>query len=137
MHRSIHVALSAFVALTAAGTPCLAADAPAQPATASASASADIKVARDKETGQLRAMNAREQAALKANAKAVPPNQIELRRPVTTVVYHADGRMTGKLSAATAERLQVVTTADGKAVMTHAPEAVHPIPAAKAETAAE
>jgi hypothetical protein len=82
-------------------------------------------------------MNAREQAALKANAKAVPPNQIELRRPVTTVVYHADGRMTGKLSAATAERLQVVTTADGKAVMTHAPEAVHPIPAAKAETAAE
>jgi hypothetical protein len=139
MHRhTSKIALSAFVALAAAGTTCLADETPATQPAASTSTVLNVKVARDKETGQLRAMTAQEEAELKQNAKAIERNALEVARPTTTTVYHADGRMTGKLSPEATESLLLVRKADGTLVMTHdAAAAADTAPAPKAEAATE
>jgi hypothetical protein len=132
------IALGAFVALAAAGTTCLADETPAAPAAASTSTVLNVKVARDKETGQLRAMTAQEEAELKQAAKSTQRNALEVARPVTTTVYHADGRMTGRLSPEDTESLLLVRKADGTMVMTHdAAAAADAAPAPKAEAATE
>lgn len=132
MHpQSSRLAMGALIAVFAAGTPCLADDAAS--ATAHASTVLNVKVTRDKETGQLRAMTAQEEAELKQSAKKVAPSVIETQRPVTTTVYHADGRMTGKLSMADMEDLVLVRTSDGKTVLTHTPDTT-PAPAAELPT---
>lgn len=137
MHRhTSKIALSAFVALAAAGTTCLADETPATQPAASTSTVLNVKVARDKETGQLRAMTAQEEAELKQNAKAIERNALEVARPTTTTVYHADGRMTGKLSPEALESLQLERTPDGALVMTH-DEASAAAPAAKTEAPKE
>jgi hypothetical protein len=132
MHRfNSHIALGALLAFSAAGTPCLADETPAAQPAASTSTVLNVKVARDKETGQLRAMTAQEEADLKANAKPVAPTIIEIRRPVTTTEYRADGSMTGKLSMADMENLELVRTPDGRSVMQHTDAAsTTPAPAA-------
>jgi hypothetical protein len=130
------IALGAFVALAAAGTTCLADEAPAAPAAASTSTVLNVKVARDKETGQLRAMTAQEEAELRQSAKAIERNALEIARPTTTTVYHADGRMTGKLSPEVMESLHMVRTQDGTMVITH-DEAAAAAPAPKAEAPTE
>jgi transposase InsO family protein len=96
----------------------------------------NVKVARDKETGQLRAMTAQEEAELKQNAKAIERNALEVARPTTTTVYHADGRMTGKLSPEVTESLHIVRAQDGTMVITH-DEAAAATPAPKAEAPTE
>lgn len=137
MHRyTSHIALGALVAL-AASTSCLADETPvAQPAS-STSTVLNVKVARDKETGQLRAMTAQEEAELKRSAKASAPNAAEIQRPVTTTVFHADGRMTGKLSMENMESLMLVHTPDGKTVLTHDEAAATATPASAAELPTE
>jgi hypothetical protein len=137
MHRhTSKIALGAFVALAAAGTPCLADESPAAQPAASTSTVLNVKVARDKETGQLRAMTAQEEAELKQNAKAIERNALEIARPATTTVYHADGRMTGKLSPEITESLHIVRAQDGTMVITH-DEAAAAAPAPKAEAQTE
>ena len=137
MHRhTSKIALGAFVALATAGTPCLADETPATPAAASTPTVLNVKVARDKETGQLRAMTAREEAELKQNAKAIERNALEIARPTTTTVYHADGRMTGKLSPEVMESLLMVRAQDGTMVITH-DEAAAAAPAPKTEAPTE
>jgi len=131
------IALGALVALAAAGTPCLADETPASQPAASTSTVLNIKVARDKETGQLRAMTAQEQAELKASSKRIAPTAAEIQRPVTTTVYHADGRMTGKLSMADMESLMLVQTPDGKTVLTHGAASATATPAPAAELPTE
>jgi hypothetical protein len=130
------IALGAFVALAAAGTTCLADETPAAPVAASTSTVLNVKVARDKETGQLRAMTAQEEAELKQAAKSTQRNALEVARPVTTTVYHADGRMTGRLSPEVAESLHIVRAQDGTMVITH-DEAAAAAPAPKAEAPTE
>jgi hypothetical protein len=130
------IAMGAFVALAAAGTTCLADETPAAPAAVSTPTVLNVKVARDKETGQLRAMTAQEEAAFKQAAKSSAPSALETARPVTTTVYHADGRMTGKLSPEVMESLHLVRAQDGTMVMTH-DEAAAAAPAPKAEAATE
>lgn len=130
------IAMGAFVALAAAGTTCLADETPAAPAAASTSTVLNVKVARDKETGQLRAMTAQEEAELKQNAKAIERNVLEIARPTTTTVYHADGRMTGKLSPEVTESLHIFRAQDGTMVITH-DEASVATPASKAEAPTE
>lgn len=138
MHRyTPQIALGALVALAAAGTPCLADDAPATPVAASTSTVLNVKVARDKETGKLRAMTAQEEAELKQAATSTQRNALEVARPVTTTVYHADGRMTGRLSPEDSESLLLVRKADGTLVMTHDAAAADAVPAPKAEAATE
>ena len=137
MHRhTSKIALGAFVALATAGTPCLADETPATQPAASTSTVLNVKVARDKETGQLRAMTAKEEAELRQSVKAIERNAAEIARPTTTTVYHADGRMTGKLSPEAMESLQLVRTPDGTLVMTH-DEAPATAPAATAEAPTE
>lgn len=130
------IALGAFIALAAAGTPCLADETPAAQPAASTSTVLNVKVARDKETGQLRAMTAQEEAEMRQNAKAIERNAAEVARPTTTTVYHADGRMTGRLSPEVLESLQLVRAPDGTLVMTH-DEASVAAPAAKTEAPTE
>jgi hypothetical protein len=135
MHRyTTQIALGALVALFAAGTPCLADETPAAQPAASTPTVLNVKVARDKETGQLRAMTAQEEAELRQSAKFTERNALEVARPVTTTVYHADGRMTGKLSAADSENLMLLQTPDGKAVLTHDDATATPAPAAELPT---
>lgn len=130
------IAMGAFIALAAAGTPCLADEMPASQPVASTSTVLNVKVARDKETGQLRAMTAKEEAEMRQNAKPIERNALEIARPTTTTVYHADGRMTGKLSPEVLESLQLVRTPDGTLVMTH-DEASATAPAAKTQAPTE
>lgn len=130
------IALGAFVALATAGTPCLADESPASQPAASTSTVLNVKVARDKETGQLRAMTAQEEAELKQNAKAIERNALEIARPTTTTVYHADGRMTGKLSPEVMESLHMVRAQDGTIVITH-DETAAAAPAPKTEAPTE
>jgi len=136
MHRhTSKIALGAFVALATAGTPCLADETPAAQPAASTSTVLNVKVARDKETGQLRAMTAQEEAKLRQSAKAIERNALEVARPTTTTVYHADGRMTGKLSPEVSESLHLVRAQDGTMVITHDETAVAaPTPQAEAAT---
>jgi hypothetical protein len=138
MHRyTTQIALGALVALAAAGTPCLADETPAAQPAASTPTVLNVKVARDKETGQLRAMTAQEEAELNANAKPVAPTILEVRRPVTTTVIRPDGSMTGKLSMANMENLVLATTPDGRTVMRHDDSIASPAPAAATELPAE
>lgn len=137
MHRHTpKIALGAFVALATAGTPCLADETSVTPAAASTSTVLNVKVARDKETGQLRAMTAQEEVELKQNAKAIERNALEIARPATTTVYHADGRMTGKLSPEVMESLHMVRAQDGTMLITH-DEAAAAAPAPKTEAPTE
>ena len=85
----------------------------------SAGALSDMKVSRDKETGQLRAPTPEESAALKAKAASIAPNVVVLRRPVTTVEVRPDGSMVGKRSLDDMDNLVLSRTADGKAVLRH------------------
>lgn len=120
MHRyTSQIALGAFVALAAAGTPCLADEAPAAQPAAHTPTVLNVKVTRDKETGQLRAMTAQEDAEFRREVKAVGPTIVDAQRPVTTTVYNSDGSMVGKLSMDNMESLMLVRTPDGKLVMTH------------------
>lgn len=80
----------------------------------------DMKVARDKETGQLRAPTAEESAELAAKAQTIAPNVVVLRRPVTTVQVRADGSAVGKRSLDDMDNLVLTRGADGRAVMRHA-----------------
>jgi hypothetical protein len=137
MHRrTSKIALGAFVALATAGTPCLADESPAAQPAASTSTVLNVKVARDKETGQLRAMNAKEEAELRQSAKALERNALEVARPATTTVYHADGRMTGRLSPEVSESLHIVRATDGAMVIKH-DHAAAAAPAPKAEAPTE
>jgi hypothetical protein len=86
-----------------------------------------VKVARDKETGQLRAPTADESAELTRQARTIAPDVLMIRRPVTTVETRADGSKVGKLSPDAMEDLLLETTAGGKSVMRHSDE---PVPAA-------
>jgi len=79
----------------------------------------DMKVARDKETGQLRAPDADELAALKAASVTVAPHILELVRPVTTVERRADGSAVGKRALSDMDHLLLIRGADGKQVMQH------------------
>jgi hypothetical protein len=136
MHRhTSKIAMGALVALAAAGTPCLADETPAAQPAASTSTVLNVKVARDKETGQLRAMTAQEEAELRQSAKAIERNALEIARPTTTTVYHADGRMTGRLSPEVMESLLMVRAQDGTMVITHdEAAAAAPAPTAEAPT---
>lgn len=107
-------------------TPTLAADADktipsvndAVPAK-SAGALSDMKVSRDKETGQLRAPTPEENAALDAKARTIAPNVVVLRRPVTTVEVRPNGSAVAKRSLDDMDNLVLSRTADGKAVLRH------------------
>ena len=82
-------------------------------------------------------MTAQEEAELRQAAKSTPPSALEAQRPVTNTVYHADGRMTGRLSMSDMESLKLVQTTDGKTVLTHDEAAPTVTPAAAAELPTE
>lgn len=84
-----------------------------------ASALSDMKVARDKETGELRAATAEESAALDAKGRTFGPNVVVVRRPVTTVQVRADGSAVAKRSIDDLDNLVLTRDADGKAVLRH------------------
>ena len=79
----------------------------------------DMKVTRDKDTGQLRAATPEEVAALRASSVTIAPHILELVRPVTTVEVRADGSAVGKRSLADMDHLVLTRGADGKPVMQH------------------
>lgn len=138
MHRfNSKLALGGFIALCAAGAPSLAEDTAALQQPASSSALSDVKVARDKETGALRAPTAAESAELDAKAKTLAPTVVEIRRPVSTVENRADGSMVGKRSLADMDNLVLEATADGTTVMRHSNEAVNEVPTATADLPTE
>ncbi len=138
MHRfTTQFALGAFVALAAAGTPCLADEALAAQPVASSSALSDVKVARDKETGKLRAATAEESAELDAKAKTLAPSVVQIMRPVTTVQMRADGSAVGKRSLDDLDNVVLFKTQDGKTVMQHSDKAIVEAPAATAELPTE
>jgi hypothetical protein len=83
------------------------------------SAVSDMKVARDKETGQLRAPNAEENAALKASSASLAPHILDLVRPVTTVEVRSDGSAVGKRSLGDMDNLVLTRDATGKAILQH------------------
>lgn len=92
----------------------------AKPAQANAaSALSDMKVARDKETGDLRTPTAEESAALRAKAFSFVPNVVVVRRPVTTVEIRTDGSAVAKRSLEDIDNLVLTRTTDGKAVLRH------------------
>ena len=96
----------------------------------SANALNDMKVARDKETGELRSLTQEEEAALKVRAKAssYAPNVVVVRRPSTTVEIRADGSAVAKRSLEDMDNVIATRTADGKTVLRHSdkPEAALP-----------
>jgi hypothetical protein len=83
----------------------------------------DMKVTRDKETGQLRAPTADEMAALRASSVTVAPHILELVRPVTTVEVRADGSAVGKRALGDMDHLVLTRSADGKQVLQHSRKA--------------
>ena len=85
-----------------------------------ASALSDMKVSRDKETGQLRAPTAEEDASLASKARMLVPNVVVLRRPVTTVEIRSDGSAVAKRSLDDLDNLVITRGADGRAVIGHA-----------------
>ncbi|MGB7738259.1 MAG: hypothetical protein WBM03_04040 [Steroidobacteraceae bacterium] len=124
------LALSAFVALAAAGTPCLANETPAAQPVASSSALSDVKVVRDENTKQLRAPTAEESAALDAKAKKLAPSVVEIQRPVSTVERRADGSMVGKRSLADMDNLVLETSVDGTKLVRHSRDGAAKTPVA-------
>ena len=78
-----------------------------------------MRVARDRETGDLRTPTAEENAALSTKASSIAPNMVVLRRPVTTVEVRANGSAVAKRSLDDMDNLVVTLAADGKAVMSH------------------
>ena len=88
------VKLMVLSACAAALVPAVGTADPAKPSVALS----DMKLARDKETGQMRAPTTEEEAALAAKARMLAPSVLLLRRPVTTVEYRADGSAVAKLS---------------------------------------
>jgi hypothetical protein len=120
---------SACAAAAFAAGVALAQDARTAPANA-ANALDDMKVARDKETGQLRSLTQEEETALKVRAKAssFAPNVVVVRRPSTTVEIRADGSVVGKRSLEDMDNIVATRTADGKTVLRHSdkPESASP-----------
>lgn len=113
------LALSACVA--AAFNPGLAiADDAKSVSTKPVDALSDMKVSRDKETGQLRAPTTEEAAELGAKGRSIAPNIVVLRRPVTTVEVRANGSAVAKRSLDDMDNLVLTRTADGRAVLRHA-----------------
>jgi len=95
--------------------------------TKAANALSDMKVARDKETGELRTPTPEESAALDAKGHTFAPNVVVVRRPITTVEVRADGSAVAKRSIDDLDNLVLTRTADGKAVLRHSDK---PAPAA-------
>lgn len=95
-------------------------------------AMSDMKVARDKETGQLRAPTAEESAALSTKARAIAPNVVVISRPVTTVQVRADGSVVANRSLDDMDNLVLTRGFDGRAFMRHAGPSTVVAPAAAA-----
>jgi hypothetical protein len=135
MHRIVRpIAAGVIVAL---GATAAMADESASQTPAATSSLSSVKVARDKETGQLRAPTREENAELEASAKSIAPTIVELSRPTTTTVVRADGSMTGKLSMENMESLVMTRTPDGNVVIRHEDHAEAAAPAAPAELPTE
>lgn len=135
MHRIVTpLAVGALVAL---GASAATADESASATSAASSSLSSVKVARDKETGQLRAPTREEEAELAASAKSIAPTIVELSRPTTTTVVRADGGLTGKLSMENMESLVMTRTPDGNVVIRHDDHADVAVPAAPAELPTE
>jgi hypothetical protein len=107
----------------------LAGDANPAPAKA-ANALDDMKVARDRETGELRNLTQEEEAALKVRTKGASyaPNVVVVRRPSTTVEIRADGSVVAKRSLEDLDNIVATRSADGKTVLRHSdkPEPASP-----------
>lgn len=86
----------------------------------SSPALSDMKVSRDKETGQLRAPTAEEDAMLASKARMLAPSVVVLRRPVTTVEIRSDGSAVAKRSLDDMDNLVISRSTDGRAVISHA-----------------
>lgn len=84
-----------------------------------ASALSDMKVSRDKETGQLRAPSADEEAALASKSRMLAPNVVVLRRPVTTMEFRSDGSAVMKRTLDDMDNLVLTRQADGRSVIRH------------------
>jgi hypothetical protein len=112
----------------AACSPALAAD-PAATETAAPAASSELRVTRDKETGQLRAPTAEERAELAAIEKSFKrsgPARVQLRTL-------SDGTRAAVLPESFQTTLYAVRDADGKVRTYHSDPAVDSAPAAKRE----
>jgi hypothetical protein len=79
----------------------------------------DMKVARDKETGKLRAPTDAELADLQASRVTIAPHILDLVRPVTVLEVRADGSAVAKRSLADMDNLVITTGAGGKPVLQH------------------
>jgi hypothetical protein len=113
--------LSACVAVAVVPGVCVADDAKVTVVRAPAALS-DMKVARDKETGQLRALTDSERAELNASGRSIAPNVVVLQRPTTTVEFRSNGSVVAKRSLDDIDNLVMSRTADGKVVMRHGNE---------------
>jgi hypothetical protein len=83
----------------------------------------DMKVMRDKETGQLRAATSEEIAAMSQVPSRYAPNVLVLSRPATTTVNHPDGSATVRRSLDDLDSVVATRSADGKLVLRHGKQA--------------
>lgn len=130
MNRRLkHFMLAAYSALILVPAMGFAGDSASAPTNATGALS-DMKVARDKETGQLRAPTAEESAALAAKARTLAPNVVVISRPVTTVQVRADGSAVANRSLDDMDNLMLTRGFDGRAFMHHAGRSTAAAPAA-------
>ncbi len=132
--------VAALAALTAMAGPGYADEPATAPAAAPAAASStlsDMRVVRDKETGQLRAPTREESAEIDAMPRKSSTNVVVVSRPVSTVEARSDGSLVGKRSLDDMENLVMEKTADGKTVLRHGDEVTPTTPAAQAELPTE
>jgi hypothetical protein len=100
-----------------------------KPVSKSGTALDDMKVARDKETGKLRAATPEEVASLKASGGGFATNIVVVTRPVTTVLVRPDGSAVARRSLDDMDNIVLSRDANGKAVLRHARKATAPAPA--------
>lgn len=96
-----------------------------------------VKVARDKETGQLRAATPEESAALDAKSVTLPQSMVQIARPTSSIVTRGDGSMTGRLSVDDFDAVIADRAQDGSLRLRHAGKGRTTAPAAPAPTRTE
>ena len=115
---AMRVGMSAFALAALVAAPAFAEDAAPVPEDTGPAVS-DMKVARDKDTGKLRAPTAQESAELDAKSRSLAPSVVVLNRPVSTVEYRSDGSAVGKRTLDDMDDLTLTRTPDGKNVLSH------------------